>query len=127
MATRCFIAKPLADETYAAAYCHCDGYPEGVGRTLLEHYQNDAVIDELISLRSFSSLRKTVEETREGCHKDAKKVAIFDYDDLLACDAGTEFVYIWITGSWFVYETLDSEATPYPHLLSKIIKQIDQN
>lgn len=62
MATRSTIAVELPSGTIAKVYCHWDGYLEGVGRTLVDHYRglNDAVA--LISLGSMSSLGKVIGE-----------------------------------------------------------------
>ncbi len=35
---------------------HCDGYPEGVGRTLLDHYPTAAKVDDLARLGYLSAL-----------------------------------------------------------------------
>lgn len=41
---------------YAGIYCHLDGYEEGVGKTLLEHYQDPEKVAELIALGDISYL-----------------------------------------------------------------------
>ena len=38
MATRSFIGKLNHDGSITVVYCHWDGYPEGVGETLVKHY-----------------------------------------------------------------------------------------
>lgn len=55
MSTRSYIGKWDGD-SIKAIYCHFDGYPNGVGRMLKEHYNSDDKIDELISLGGISSL-----------------------------------------------------------------------
>lgn len=60
MATRSFIivANPKGD--YTGIYCHWDGYPSGVGRTLSEHYTQPSKVRDLIRLGSLSSLGERV-------------------------------------------------------------------
>ncbi len=41
---------------YKGIYCHWDGYPEGVGVTLLAHYNDEKKVSELISLGDVSNL-----------------------------------------------------------------------
>ena len=36
MSTRSYIGKKHNDDTFTAIYCHFDGYPEGVGQTLVD-------------------------------------------------------------------------------------------
>lgn len=56
MSTRCRIGLEKADKTIKSIYCHFDGYPEGVGKTLKEHYNNPADIEKLLELGDISSL-----------------------------------------------------------------------
>ena len=52
MSTRCYIAKQVAPGKYRTIYCHSDGYPEGVGQTLLSYYGYPEKIDQLLVLIS---------------------------------------------------------------------------
>jgi len=56
MATRSRIAIKHENETIESVYCHWDGYPKGVGATLLNHYTDKDKVAELISLGSLSVL-----------------------------------------------------------------------
>ena len=60
MSTRSMIAFENSDGSIDAIYCHWDGYPEGVGQTLLDNYQDVSKVKQLISLGDLSSLGKTV-------------------------------------------------------------------
>ena len=57
MGTRSRIGIELPDHTVVSAYCHWDGYPEGNGKTLVQHYLNREDVEELIDGGSMSSLR----------------------------------------------------------------------
>jgi hypothetical protein len=46
-------------------YCHFDGYPEGVGQTLLDHWTNEAKINELLSLGDLSALGDVIGEKHD--------------------------------------------------------------
>jgi len=48
-----------------AIYCHSDGYLEGVGKTLLEHWTDRAKIEALIALGSISSLGEELGERHD--------------------------------------------------------------
>lgn len=47
-----------------ACYCHWDGYPEGVGKVLLNHYDQKKA-EELVSLGDISSLGPVIGEKHE--------------------------------------------------------------
>mgnify|MGYP006272631629 CR=1 FL=1 len=55
MATRSAIAIEQGGEIYAC-YCHWDGYVEGVGETLLTHYQEAQKVLDLVHGGDISSL-----------------------------------------------------------------------
>ena len=57
MGTRSRIGYQLPDNTIVSVYCHYDGYLEGNGRILAEHYQNRDAVRQLIDGGSMSSLR----------------------------------------------------------------------
>ena len=60
MATRSTIARENADGTFTSIYCHWDGYPENNGRILVNHYQDECKIDQLIKLGDLSSLESEI-------------------------------------------------------------------
>lgn len=60
MGTRSLISMETNGEL-KAIYCHYDGYKEGVGQTLFEHYQDEQKVRELVSLGDMSVLEKSIE------------------------------------------------------------------
>lgn len=56
MSTRASIAMIQSDGTIRAIYNHWDGYPEGVGKILIENYTTPALITKLLDLGDISSL-----------------------------------------------------------------------
>lgn len=56
MATRSRIGLKQANGQIKSIYCHWDGYPDGVGKTLKEHYNSPEKIEELLELGDISSL-----------------------------------------------------------------------
>jgi len=71
MSTRSYILIENTDGTFSGIYCHFDGYPKGVGATLLDSYRTEAKIRELIALGTLSSLSSSP-ETSVINHYDAK-------------------------------------------------------
>lgn len=56
MGTRSDIIVHRADGKWSRIYCHWDGYPEGVGKTLFDNYANPAKAERLVALGDISSL-----------------------------------------------------------------------
>jgi hypothetical protein len=73
MSTRSAIAMKV-DNGYKAIYCHYDGYPEGVGAILKEHYTDLDKVEELIALGDISSLGKEVHIPEGVEHSFDKRV-----------------------------------------------------
>ena len=60
MATRSAIGFVEYDGTITGVYCHWDGYLEGVGATLLKHYNDTYKVLDLLELGDISSLGEEI-------------------------------------------------------------------
>jgi hypothetical protein len=69
MATRSTIAIENNDGTVSQVYCHWDGYLEGVGKTLLEHYNTREAVEKLLAGGSISSLGEYVSDDEKSFNK----------------------------------------------------------
>lgn len=65
MSTRSNIGIINANGTVAAIYCHNGGYPSGVGQTLLDNYNTEDKVRELLRLGDISSLGNIVGEKHD--------------------------------------------------------------
>ena len=111
MSTRSNIAVRKSDGTIKVIYCHFDGYVEGVGQTLLEHYNEWSKADELTGLGDISALEPTIKETEARSYKkrgekDVDARYYKNYDEYRE-DADTiwiEYIYIFdeIENAWFM-------------------------
>ena len=67
MATRSRIAIETTDtsgnKVIKSIYCHFDGYPSGVGKTLMENYKAREKVEALISLGDISFIKEEVTPT----------------------------------------------------------------
>ena len=92
MSTNAHIIRPvpeIGDDLYQVIYVHWNGYPEGVGKTLLEHYTDPDKIDRLFELGDMSYLGyETDPIDNHTFDKPEKYVCIFytrdrdeDWDD----------------------------------------------
>ena len=60
MSTRSFIGMQDSSGKILGIYCHHDGYPEGVGQTLMNHYKDPVKVKKLIELGAISILRPEI-------------------------------------------------------------------
>lgn len=119
MATRSAIGMQFGD-IVKAVYCHWDGYPEGVGTTLLNHY-NRTKTAHLLSLGNLSSLGSMIEPDPEFLHsfeqrqqnvctfygrdreEKGNEYRVFDSVEEFKRDfqSGVEFLYLLtVEGNW---------------------------
>jgi hypothetical protein len=67
MATRSRIAIETTDDSgnkvIKSIYCHFDGYASGVGKTLMDNYQDREKVEALISLGDISFLKEEITPT----------------------------------------------------------------
>jgi hypothetical protein len=73
MATRSRIGIENENGTISSIYCHHDGYPDGVGATLKEHYSNSQKLRMLINLGDISSLGEHVATMDEHSFNNPKE------------------------------------------------------
>ena len=134
MGTRSRIGYELPDHSVVSVYCHWDGYVEGNGRILVEHYQDREAVKELIDGGSMSSLRTTqtweseimkdgrdyvldengqiqythTREPQPMYHTergDELDVQHTSFDDFCSDMCGEEFVYLYdLNGNWKAWE-----------------------
>jgi len=71
MGTRSMIAFNNGDEIYAIR-CHWDGYLEGVGQTLFDHYTDIEKVEELIDLGDLSVLGKEIGDKHPFSYRDVQ-------------------------------------------------------
>ena len=63
------------DQVVHWIYCHFDGYPEGVGETLLLHYTELEKIEKLMELGSLSILDRNIGEKIDFDDREARQQA----------------------------------------------------
>lgn len=110
MSTRSRIAVANDDGTYTSIYCHFDGYPAGVGATLLNHWNSEGAARELLSLGDVSTLEASLDDTvaysRDRGETDVDACVSQSIEELrsLTQDCGGEYLYVFEDDKWFVAE-----------------------
>jgi len=96
MATRSNIGMMLPDGKMKFVYCHYDGYPEGVGATLLESYNTPELVSELLSFGDMSFLASEIHPSGDTHSFDApeKNVTVFYSRDRGESETDAKFATI---------------------------------
>jgi hypothetical protein len=116
MGTRSYIGR-MIDGQINAVYCHWDGYPEGVGATLISNY-GEKEVDGLLELGGFSSLKETVEETAKSAYREEVFVAESKFDYYRNSPFGDiEYSYLFDGGRWTVYDHANEKELDLLNLL----------
>ena len=129
MATRSRIGLMLEDGTIMHSYCHWDGYPTGVGQTLVMHYSDVDKIKELLSFGDMSFLAPNLNPV--GVHSfdnpengvtvfykrdrgetgsvDSVVTTLDEYQSV-KYSSYIDFLYLFKDGKWFVSNTCNDKG-----------------
>jgi len=141
MSTRSLIAYTSDNYKFSSIYCHFDGYPSGVGKKLLEHYQEPTKVIALMGLGSLSILGA---ELGEAHSFDAAPETIGDVCTAYGRDRGernqeanltkgkksllqsasnccAEHIYLFTNGHWSWYKV--SGAARWRKLTPALVKE----
>lgn len=115
MSTSAFIIQKINKDCYRGIYCHFDGYEEGVGKTLVEHYQDPVKISELIDLGDISYLGERVHPltnnhtflspeigTTKAYHRDRGEDLLITEVSSLQNLENSDYIYVFEDGIWYI-------------------------
>lgn len=117
MSTRSRIGMEFTDKggthMVKSIYCHFDGYPEGVGQTLMNHFQDREKVERLIELGDISYLAPNV--TPQGPHSfdNAERGVVVAYHR----DRGEDFTPPRIDDSMAGF--VESDVEEYGYLFTE--------
>lgn len=129
MSTRSTITLSKIDG-YKTIYCHYDGDLNHNGKLLLDHYDTEEKVEELIALGSISSLNKHTKpaegDKHSFCHP-AKNVTvayhrdrgegivIVEYEALYQVyEEGEQYNYMFEEGEWYLVDKKAGHIEPIP-------------
>lgn len=106
MSTRSAIIEKT-EKGYRGIYCHSDGYPEGVGATLMTHYTDPSKVHALLDLGDLSFLGESLDSDstfaymrdrgEDGCEAfEGKTVAG------IRRRIDHEYAYVFEDGKWTI-------------------------
>lgn len=108
MATRSYILVQNSDQTISGVYCHFDGYINGVGKVLLEHYNDEEKAKKLISKGGFEALQEDFNKIQH--YPDSPILHFKDKTQLLEeakQNLSIEYFYLFSDGDWLVLDTYE--------------------
>ena len=139
MATRSAIGIKNEKGEIKAVYCHYDGYPEWVGKVLIEHYDTTEKVEELLALGDLSPLGERVkpnENEKHSFENPVRDVTVAYHRDrgealneartfhtigeVMAYFDWNEYYYIFEDGEWYVYELEENKQ-----LVKGILKDVE--
>ena len=124
MSTRSIIGRQNADGQVVGIYCHFDGYPDGVGATLLAHWNDPEKIEALLDLGDLTVLGEVLGEKhpfdtysysdeekarwagwslaygRDRGEEGVEAQVFPDADAFAASNSWAQFVYLFRDGAW---------------------------
>lgn len=111
MSTRSWIFIDNGEEKsprFRGIYCHFDGYLDGVGEDLKEHYDSEDKVRSIIEQGDASSIRETIEKCRFYHRDNNENLHIYEFDDLRTMmeayhKSWAEYCYLFQDGKWKVY------------------------
>lgn len=127
MATRSNIGIVNEDGSITGIYVHWDGYPEYNGKMLLNHYNNDDIVNGLMDLGNLSILSESLYSTtginlystnnrhtfRGATGSDSRTFEdLGEYENF---GSGVDYQYLFEDGKWMYRNTCEggwSDLTP---------------
>mgnify|MGYP003653359797 FL=1 len=107
MATRALIGFLDDDKQLVGTYNHYDGYPEGLGKTLVKHFNNRDAAERLANTGYISSIDQESGEVDSKFKDQEPYYKVIDADDAFTAgmmigdevkDMSGEYGYIWVKG-----------------------------
>lgn len=109
MATRAIIAYLSEDKELTTTYNHYDGYPDGLGKALLNHYDDDSKANIVANVGYISSIDPDTGEITSNNSESPNKMDLNgDWEESLyeivdeIKSYGVDYAYIWneVGGDW---------------------------
>ena len=106
MATRALIGYLDEDRNFTCTYNHYDGYPEGLGKALLDHYDTDEQAKKIANTGYISSVDE--DGTIDSKYDEPADKMVLDEDVIEAGlqigekvdEYGGDYGYVWFSNEW---------------------------
>ena len=139
MSTRARIGILLPDDSILSVYHHFDGYPEGLGVKLQEHYNTYDKVAELIDGGNMSNCYSdsTFDVETGEFHPvadpqptyyggdDEAPILSKNFDEFTQIDCWQEYSYIFVTDRWVGYAIKQNYDEDYQEILSVTVEEVE--
>ena len=138
MSTRARIGIQLPDDSILSVYHHFDGYPEGLGVKLVEHYNTYEKASELIDGGNMGCCYSDSEYDAEtGEHipvepratyyggKDEAPVLSKNFDEFTRIDCWQEYSYVFVKDRWEGYAISHKMDENYEEIVSVNVRNVE--
>lgn len=88
---------------FAGIYCHHDGYPDGVGKELIEHYNTFESAFNLILGGDCSSIVGDYVRYATQKSEDWKHIQPHQFDKIQKVSSDSQYVYVFKNNRWYLY------------------------
>ena len=144
MSTNSTISLQHHNGSVRSIYCHWDGYPEHVGKILVENYDTIGKIETLLDLGSLSSLgesaRKPYSHTydtpvlgycvaygRDRCEEDEEAQNFDSLDEMLDYNS-EQYNYVFKDQWYVVYDvSVDEETGDHCSVIEKVVDVLNRS
>ena len=99
-----------SDGSVTASYCHYDGYVDGVGRTLFDHYNTMYDVEIVAKGGYISSLENDYLVSRKSAAHHDEATLFSSVEEYLVKGenyAGADYLYLFDGNAWFFTSTCD--------------------
>ena len=121
MATRALIGFLDDDKQFVGTYNHYDGYPEGLGKTLVKHFNDRNAAERLANTGYISSIDPESGEVDSKFKDQEPYYKVIDADDAFTAgmmigdevkDMSGEYGYIWVKelGKWITIKNQGGDS-----------------
>jgi hypothetical protein len=138
MSTRSSIGIVNDDGSVTGIYCHWDGYPEHNGKLLLNHYNNTAIVYELMDLGNLSyldeklntdlphSFKKPVKGVcvaygRDRGEKNVNSKKFISDIEYKMNGNGVDYQYLFNNNKWY-YRNVNKTGSTFVELTARVCK-----
>ena len=139
MSTRARIGIQLPDDSILSVYHHFDGYPEGLGVKLVEHYNTYEKASELIDggnmSNCYSDSKFNVETGEFTPIADPKPsyyggdneepVLSKNFDEFTRIDCWQEYSYVFVKDRWVGYSVRHKWNDDYSKMTDCIVNEVE--
>ena len=118
MATRSTINILNDDGSVEGIYCHWDGHPNSVGKILMEDYDDEEKIRDLLKLGAISFLGPTTETgDTDAYHRDRGDEIWHLHAPDFSKQQKQTYNYLWKDDMWWVSENESSKLIPLDQII----------